>query len=118
LFWEWWRGRGITEEISYVADLLGGAMKRKCQHCGRTLELNQKNFYRNKKKAGGFQYGCKRCLTVRQAARNKIVDCGEEDNAFVIMHRWLECVFSIARTDFENQLAIFAAIGGVYSRGF
>jgi len=87
-------------------------MKKTCRICGKTLEVNTKNFYRCGKVLDGFRSECKKCSHLKQEK-----ELGE-DNVFVIMHHYLEWAFNISRNDFGNQMAIFQAIGGVLGRGF
>jgi hypothetical protein len=87
-------------------------MKRKCRICGTRLEVNANNFYRCGKVMDGFRSECKKC------SHAKVEKQLDEDNAFMICHRWLECAFNISPRDYDNQILICEAVGGVLGRGF
>jgi hypothetical protein len=88
-------------------------MIRKCRICGTRFEVNHKNFYPSKKTASGFRSECKKC------SHSKVEQSGySKDNPFVILHEWLELVFRVPRSNYEGQMAIIGAIGGVLGRGF
>lgn len=91
-------------------------MKRKCNRCGRLLTVNAKNFYRRTRDVSGYRGTCKRCY--RCFDKEQVDGDGGVDNVFFLMHEYLECVFRVPRSNYEGQMAIIGAIGGVLGRGF